>query len=336
MQDIADRAGVTKTTVSLALRGDQRISAKTREKIEALAAEMGYRPNPLVASLMTQVQAGKGVSQGTKLALLAPPGNEAWSRKSPYSYGKHIYDGLRERASELGYGIDIIEPEEGQISFDSCERVMRNRGIRGVILPPYQAPALRFPAEFNCDGFAVVGVGNSQRITGIHRVTHSQFRIAYELTEEALSRGYRKIGMHLSPEMNDRTGHKYPGGFFGALSDSSGFRFSNEHLLYAHGEDEELLRWVSDLKLDAVLTQYPSDYEALVEAGFSVPGDLGFALLSTSEGEEFMTGCFHDPATLASAAVDLVTAQLNRNETGKPAFPKTVLTPAIWKEGITL
>ncbi len=336
MQDIAKRAGVTKTTVSLALRGDARISAKTRERIEELARDMGYRPNPLVSSLMTQVQAGRGVSKGTQLALLGPPGNEAWAMASPYSYPRQIYDGLRERASELGYGVDIIEADPAHKSFDACVRVMRNRGLRGVILPPFQAPAHYFPAEFDCEGFSVVAIGYSQGIAGVHRVAHSQFRIAYRITQEVLARGHRRIGMHLSEEMNDRTGHKYPGGFLGALSEVPELRFSQENIFYAHDEPQRLLDWVKDLKLDALITQYPSDFHILKEAGYHMPKDLGFVLLSTSEGEHHMTGCYHDPFTLSAAAVDLVTAQLNRNETGKPRFPKTVLTPEVWVEGETL
>ncbi len=336
MQDVADRAGVTKTTVSLALRNDRRISGKTRERIHALAEEMGYKPNPLVSSLMTQVQAGKGVSKGTQLALLAPPRNEDRARAGGFSYGQNVYAGIRKRAEQLGYGIDVIEPEEGRNSFEACVRVMRNRGIRGVILPPFQAPAREFPAEFDCEGFAVVAVGYSQAIEGVHRVAHSQFQIAYRLTREALCRGYRRIGLHVSPEMNDRTGHKYPGGFYAALNDIQGLAFSNRQVLIAHGNPAALIDWVRKRKLDAVLTQYPDDHQVLQDEGFAVPGDLGFGLLSTTHAEPSMTGCFHDPVTLAAAAVDLVTSQLNRNETGKPAFPKTVLTPEVWVEGETL
>ncbi len=336
MQDIADRAGVTKTTVSLALRGDRRISSQTRERIEALAEEMGYRPNPLVSSLMTQVQSGKGVSKGTRLALLAPPGNEHWAIHSPYGYARAVYEGIRKRAEMLGYGVDIVEPEPGQTSFTSCVRVMQHRGLRGVILPPFQPPALEFDAEFDCEGFAVVAVGHSQNISGIHRVAHSLFQIAYDSTNRIVNKGYRRVGMHLSPEMNHRTGHKSPGGFMGALSEYPNMSFSEENLLYTHGEATPLLLWVKKLKLDAILTQYPSDYDILMDAGFGIPEDLGFVLLSSSEGEDFMTGTYHDPRTLAFAAVEFITAQLNRNETGKPASPKLVMTQGVWREGETL
>ena len=43
-QTIADAAGVTRATVSPALRGHPRISAATREHIRRIADDLGYRP----------------------------------------------------------------------------------------------------------------------------------------------------------------------------------------------------------------------------------------------------------------------------------------------------
>ena len=51
LQDVADRAGVTITTVSRMLNGRVRVSGKTREKIENAMQELGYRPNEMARSL---------------------------------------------------------------------------------------------------------------------------------------------------------------------------------------------------------------------------------------------------------------------------------------------
>jgi DNA-binding LacI/PurR family transcriptional regulator len=49
--DIAKRANVSPSTVSRALSNRGRISPATRRRIERLAEEMGYRPNPVARSL---------------------------------------------------------------------------------------------------------------------------------------------------------------------------------------------------------------------------------------------------------------------------------------------
>lgn len=51
LQDVADRAGVTITTVSRMLNGRVNVSGKTREKIEKAISELGYHPNEMARSL---------------------------------------------------------------------------------------------------------------------------------------------------------------------------------------------------------------------------------------------------------------------------------------------
>jgi DNA-binding LacI/PurR family transcriptional regulator len=48
---LSQRAGVAPSTISRALKGDTRISAETRERIAALARELGYTPNALARTL---------------------------------------------------------------------------------------------------------------------------------------------------------------------------------------------------------------------------------------------------------------------------------------------
>ena len=51
LRDVANRAGVTVTTVSRMLNGRVRVSSETREKIEAAMRELDYRPNEMARSL---------------------------------------------------------------------------------------------------------------------------------------------------------------------------------------------------------------------------------------------------------------------------------------------
>ncbi|MGQ7844679.1 LacI family DNA-binding transcriptional regulator [Granulosicoccus sp. 3-233] len=53
MQDIADAAGVSKMTVSRALRNDEYVSARTRARIQAVIDRMGYVPDQNAAGFAT-------------------------------------------------------------------------------------------------------------------------------------------------------------------------------------------------------------------------------------------------------------------------------------------
>ena len=50
--DIARVAGVHNTTVSLALRNSAEIPSETRERIRAIAEQMGYQPDPALRALV--------------------------------------------------------------------------------------------------------------------------------------------------------------------------------------------------------------------------------------------------------------------------------------------
>ena len=51
IRDVASRAGMSQSLVSLALSGSPKVSEKSRVRIEQAAAELGYRPNAAARSL---------------------------------------------------------------------------------------------------------------------------------------------------------------------------------------------------------------------------------------------------------------------------------------------
>src|SRR4051812_9101251 len=66
LEQIAQRAHVSRSTVSRVMRHDPRISPETAARVRAAAKELDYRPNPLLSTLMERVRVGRNVSyQGT-------------------------------------------------------------------------------------------------------------------------------------------------------------------------------------------------------------------------------------------------------------------------------
>ncbi|WP_402466278.1 LacI family DNA-binding transcriptional regulator [Isoptericola aurantiacus] len=54
MQDVADRAGVSLTTVSFVVNGAKPVAASTRARVETAMADLGYRRNVLARALASQ------------------------------------------------------------------------------------------------------------------------------------------------------------------------------------------------------------------------------------------------------------------------------------------
>jgi len=125
-REIARAAGVDVSTVSLALHSHPRIPAETRNRIQALAGEMGYRPDPALSSIAASRWQGRRSLKGIVLAFLSDDLGIAEPELKLY------HQGLLRQAGELGYGVDAFSLQ-AYPSGQAFWRVIRARGIRGVI-----------------------------------------------------------------------------------------------------------------------------------------------------------------------------------------------------------
>jgi DNA-binding LacI/PurR family transcriptional regulator len=93
--DVARRAGVSQSTVSLVLSGKARgrISARTEEAVRAAAAELGYRPNVAARALRT------GVARS--VALVVP------DITNPF-FGR-VLRGAQRAAQRAGYTVVLVD-----------------------------------------------------------------------------------------------------------------------------------------------------------------------------------------------------------------------------------
>jgi DNA-binding LacI/PurR family transcriptional regulator len=56
LRDVAEKAKVTRMTVSLALRGHPSLPEASRRRIQAIARELGHRRDPVVSDLMSKLR----------------------------------------------------------------------------------------------------------------------------------------------------------------------------------------------------------------------------------------------------------------------------------------
>lgn len=103
LKDIALRAGVSTAAISQALNDRGSLRAETRERIKALAAELGYRPNKYAAAL----RSGRTMSVG----FVMPGDAEADPSKRGALHRTRQIGALVRVAAEQGFTVTVI-PED--------------------------------------------------------------------------------------------------------------------------------------------------------------------------------------------------------------------------------
>jgi DNA-binding LacI/PurR family transcriptional regulator len=115
--DVAKAAGVAASTVSRAFARPGRVNAATAERIRRVAAELGYRTNPLARALPT------GRTSMIALALS--------DVTNPFTH--EIIRGAQDAATAAGYSILLADAQEdGVRERETLERVLST--VEGIVL----------------------------------------------------------------------------------------------------------------------------------------------------------------------------------------------------------
>ncbi|MDR1282723.1 MAG: LacI family transcriptional regulator [Opitutaceae bacterium] len=330
-RDLAALAGVSQTTVSLALRNHPRISPATRERIKKLALEHGYNRDPLVSTLMTRLRATRRRRDSEKIALLtwwnAP---DDW-RKTPH--GRIQYDGMRARAARLGYEVEEHWAGEPRMTSTRMSAILQTRAIRGVILLSKLQPRGRVLLDWK--HFAIAATSYTIIRNDVHRATHNYAQGMTRALRELRHLGYSRIGYINKLDNEERVHDAW-------LSAYAGWHYLHHGaipvppLLVREIEPLALRFWLERHRPQAVLGSNLEILEKIRALGWRVPEDVGFAALDCLPGIDATAGIDQLRAAVGARAIELVAEQLENNDYGLPVYPKTVMIDGAWHEGPTV
>lgn len=331
MQMIADEAGVSRMAVSLALRNSPKISEATRERIREIAERLGYRPNPLVSALMTQLRDIRRVPRPTTIAFVtAFPTPDGWRRPGPFV---EFYEGARARGEALGYTLEEWWAANPAMTLKRFSEILYNRNIHGVLVAPLPAGVSTLALEWPVFASATIAFSLSDPV--LHRASNDQYQSIGLALQEMTKLGYKRIGLALTAEQDRRVQRKWSAGFL--VYQQQIPENQRVPMLFADvGFPQAFTEWVEANKPDAILSQDPKCIEYLGRMKLQVPKDIGFANLALTDADTGMAGINQNGRIVGASAMDLVDAQLRRNERGLSSTPKTVLVQGRWVAGPTV
>ena len=331
---LAQAAGVSKTTVSLALRDHPRIRPEVRQRIQQLAAEAGYRPNALMANLLAQLRVSKTSAYQSTLGLICVAKDQSELHTVP-TFRSWIA-GCRARATELGYGFDQFWLHEPGISPARLVEILDARNIRGLaVVGFYEGEAIPRKFDLIWRRSAVVALGTRPTWPVIHFVSNDQYVTMVQAVRELVELGYRRLGLCLGNHVDDIVENKFTAGFWAAHHRLS-TKWSVPVFDVQTGVRERFARWLERYRPDAILTIHSEIREWIASLGLTVPGDMGLVQLDKSYESADWAGMVQNSELIGRSAMDMVIGQLHRNESGVPPVQKCMLINSTWSPGETV
>lgn len=329
-QEIAQRIGCHKSTVSLALKNHPRISEAMRERVREVAKEMGYRPHPGLSMLAQQRWSGNEIGEGYTIAYVV---------QRSHSYYEHMQlvflHGARERAEERGFHLLEFDIDDYP-SAAAASRVLYSRGIQGLILSfiPPNDHASEF--AFDWDKFAVVTLWHGWGRMPLHSVGKNIFESTLAVWSEVVARGYKRIaGAVFREEPTSLIDAARHGACLIAQAEMIDPQERIPFLHCSFSDKEAFLSWVDEHKPEVVISRSADAYEWLLEAGVRVPEDLAFACMNVAPGLG-IAGASTMHREMGIAAVDYLVTQMYENHWGIPPVRHALALDPIWIEGPSL
>lgn len=334
LRSLAEKVGVSHTTVSLALRNSHSISLATRKRIQKLARENGYESNALVSAVFSRIRSRKPQGNHAVIAYL----NTWWPRETWESCNTKTgqFRGAARRAAELGFRLENFWLREPGMTPARLGQIFHARGIRGVIVGPLQEREMAL--DFSWDQFALAAIGYSLSRPAVARATHAHFRGMCCAMDRLIARGYRRIGYVTSKDFEERVSSLW-GAAYSYHQRRLAARDRIKPLIF--GEEAELAplrQWLARFRPDAIINALPAVYELVAELGLKAPRDLGFVHLDLPAHlrRVGVSGIDQLSETVGANALELVASQIFTDSGGLPEHPVTQLVEGVWIDGRTV
>jgi LacI family transcriptional regulator len=331
MRDLARLSGVGLSTVSYALNDSPLVNEQTKRKILKIAAEIGYRKNPMVGALMKQVRRGKLPRYQETIGFIT-----AFDTKLDWRNGGFIrtqYENARKLANLNGYELEDYWLKEPGMTPARLGEILENRGIRGLLIAPL--PTAGTFEGFPWDRFYCMGIGYSLRTPSVHRAVVNVIQSMELALRKLHELGYRRPMFIMSRVIDEKTAYRF----------SIGWNYYHKVIFKRHSKS---LIYTSLLNIETklptlikhhspdVVMAFTNTIRLLESAGLRVPEDIG-CIHMNQNGDPKIAGINQNWDHIASIGASYLISHLQGIwEPGIPEIPTILQSPGVWVDGPSL
>ncbi len=335
IRDIAKAVGVSRSSVSAALKDRPNISQATKKKIRQVAEQMGYRQDAQVDQLMSYLSKRKGRRQLIPLAWInAQQERDAFNRNP---WWIPMYEGAKERANQIGFSLNEFWLHDPQVRPKRLRSILHAQGIRGLVLtPPYHLPVWD---ELDMSGFSVVQASVDPGTGKCNAASLDRTHAMNLLWKKLQAKGYQRVGLYLIHAPDRRVDAAYcsqylwlSGGYEGQVEIPI---LHHDNQLTWEEKKQVIDDWIRQHHPDAIITNNGTLLKACEALGVGVPQDLGVGMIHIPPEIEHISGVRPRSREMGATAIDILAAHFHCGAFDLGSFPINIQLKGNWNEGQT-
>lgn len=327
LADVAQKAGVHVTTVSLALRDHPRLPEATRQRIRRLADRLGYRPDPMLRAL---------VAYRSKSALRTNPPtiayvtnwNTRWGWKSVTAHPQ-FHAGALSAADALGFRLEHFWVREPGLSHDRLSQILTNRGINGLIIASH-VREIDVALHFDWARFSAVKIDYFPHQPQLHNVTNDQLQVIRLAMRQVMAKGYRRIGFVMDAGWDITVDNLWQAGF---LWEQQKLEERERIAPLLLPSAEPFAEWYRRSRPEVIISKAEFVQPELDRLGLRIPHDVAFVDIFLEDPSGANAGVRQNHARVGSLALEILAGQLQHSRFGVPEIPTTTFVEGTWFDG---
>jgi len=332
LKTIAEACSVSVATVSYALRKSSHIPQSTRERIQKVADEMGYRPDPALSSLASRKRRNGQTSFYASVAVLHPNPLESRATQLFNGHCQHF----KEKMESFGCSVTDFQVDSSRYRPERLAQILRTRGIRGILLGWGSWPeSIR---SFPWNEFAVISTERTDLGEAIDKVSMNHFHALDDIFQRLDSYSDKRYGLILHDDCPSSTESLIIGSFQANLFERPHLDKSISVYKYHLGEGpERFMEWYRTHSPEVIISHRSIDPKFFQSAGIDLSGQPRVVVIEVDETSSVEYSGIYSEAELGRTIATMLARKIRNDEVKEsPRSSKLTLVTGIWHEGQTL
>ncbi len=344
LRDIAEKTGLSKSTVSRALHDSHLLNEATKEKVRRVASKMGYRPSSAMSAAMQSARTRGRKAYHETIACIMVSGDRYINKDPRRLLTEQLVKGMEDTTEIFGAYLDFFNIRH--TSWEKIDRLLTARGIRRIVsfnaLPP-EIEALPASSDNKMEDYKFLNKyamvfnlwSELRHIPGII-IRIDMFEAGRLSFIKAWQAGYRNILFGNNLRRFDKRGRFEAGLRFvlSGLSDS----YKVYHFPFLENSDQNIEKWFDSASPDSCLIGMIEDKsQDSIKKRMQKPNSPAcIAVKPFQKNSAFFSGIDQSSYRLGQRMIENVLAQPLANRHLLMQYTNLQTIAPVWHDGETL